>query len=157
MLRTGVPSRMSFDARLRFGCNGTIEIFVETVRESFLANVAAHVGERRLCRAVTIFAGEENELGSRILSAGEQAPAGAFIQEIQPLVQLLIFGDGPDSTPLRSCAEMWDGALSRPIKLPISPLAQTSGPLRFSSRTITDGILPRCSICFSSTSATSVF
>ena len=106
VLRTGVPSLMSFDTRLRFGCNGTIEIFVETVRESFLADVAANVGERRLCRAVTVFAGEENELGSRILSAGEEAPAGAFIQEIKPLVQLLIFGDGPDSTPLRSFAEI---------------------------------------------------
>jgi len=106
VLRTGVPSLMSFDTRLRFGCNGTIEIFVETVRESFLADVAAHVGERRLCRAVTVFAGEENELGSRILSAGEEAPPGAFIQEIKPVVQLLIFGDGPDSTPLRSFAEI---------------------------------------------------
>jgi xanthine/CO dehydrogenase XdhC/CoxF family maturation factor len=106
VLRTGVPSLMSFDTRLRFGCNGTIEVFVETVRESFLADVAAHVGERRLCRAVTVFAGEENELGSRILSAGEEAPPGAFIQEIKPVVQLLIFGDGPDSTPLRSFAEI---------------------------------------------------
>jgi xanthine/CO dehydrogenase XdhC/CoxF family maturation factor len=106
VLRTGVPSLMSFDTRLRFGCNGTIEIFVETVRESFLADVAAQVGERRLCRAATVFAGEENELGSRILAAGEQAPPGAFIQEIKPLVQLLIFGDGPDSHPLRSFAEI---------------------------------------------------
>src|SRR2546422_10951590 len=32
VLRTGVPSLLSFDTRLRFGCNGTIEIFVEVVR-----------------------------------------------------------------------------------------------------------------------------
>jgi xanthine dehydrogenase accessory factor len=106
VLRTGVPSLMSFDTRLRFGCNGTIEIFVEVVRENFLAEVTAHIGERRGCRTATVFAGDEDELGSRILSAGEPAPAGAFVQEIQPPIQLLIFGDGPDSAPLLSFAEI---------------------------------------------------
>src|ERR1700694_5578004 len=81
VLRKGIPSLMSFDTRLRFGCNGTIEIFVEAARESFFAEVAAHVGERRGCRIATVFAGKENELGSRVLSAGEHAPAGAFVQD----------------------------------------------------------------------------
>jgi xanthine dehydrogenase accessory factor len=106
VLRTGVSSLMSFDTRLRFGCNGTIEIFVEAMRESFLAEVAVHVSERRGCRTATVFAGKEDELGSRILSAGEQVPAGAFVQDLQPPIQLIIFGDGPDSTPLRSLAEI---------------------------------------------------
>jgi len=106
VVRTGAPSLMSFDTRLRFGCNGTIEIFVEAERESFLAEVAAHVGERRGCRAATVFSGKEDELGSRILSAGEDVPAGAFVQDLQPPIQLLIFGDGPDSAPLRSFAEI---------------------------------------------------
>jgi xanthine dehydrogenase accessory factor len=106
VLRTGVPSLMSFDTRLRFGCNGTIEILVEALREGFLAEVAAHVGERRGCRAATVFAGKEDELGSRILSAGEDVPAGAFVQDLPPPIQLVIFGDGPDSTPLRSFAEI---------------------------------------------------
>jgi xanthine dehydrogenase accessory factor len=106
VLRTGMPSLMSFDTRLRFGCNGTIEIFVEVVRENFLAEVAAHMGERRGCRTATVFAGKEDELGSRVLSAEEPAPAGAFVQEIQPPIQLLIFGDGSDSAPLLSFAEI---------------------------------------------------
>src|ERR1700716_2778339 len=80
VLLAGVPSLMCFDTRLRFGCNGTIEIFVEAVRESFLAEVAAYVGERRGCRIATVFAGKEEELGSRNLSAGEHVPAGAFVQ-----------------------------------------------------------------------------
>ncbi|MEY2488356.1 MAG: xanthine dehydrogenase accessory factor [Verrucomicrobiota bacterium] len=106
VLRAGAPSLMSFDTRLRFGCNGTIEIFVEAARESLLAEVAAQLGERRACRIATVFAGKEKELGSRILSAGEHAPAGAFVQDLQPPIQLLIFDDGPDSTPLRSFAEI---------------------------------------------------
>jgi xanthine/CO dehydrogenase XdhC/CoxF family maturation factor len=106
VLRSGEPSLMSFDTRLRFGCNGTIEIFVEAARESFFAEVAAHVGERHGCRTATVFAGKEDELGSRILSAGEHVSAGAFVQDLEPPIQLVIFGDGPDSTPLRSFAEI---------------------------------------------------
>jgi xanthine dehydrogenase accessory factor len=106
VLRTGMPSLMSFDTRLRFGCNGSIEIFVEAAREDFLAEVAAHVGERRGCRTATVFAGGEHKLGSRVLSPGEHAPAGAFVQDLQPPIQLVIFGEGPDSAPLRSFAEI---------------------------------------------------
>jgi len=104
VLRTGEPSLMSFDTRLRFGCNGTIEIFIERARENFLAEIAAHVAERRGCRTATVFEGREDELGSRVLSPGERAPAGAFVQDVKPPIQLVIFGDGPDSTPLRSFA-----------------------------------------------------
>ena len=105
VLRTGAPHLMSFDTRRRFGCNGTIEIFVEAVPDNFLAEVSGHVGERRSFRVATVFTGNENELGSRIVSAGEQAPAAAFIQNMEPAIQLIIFGDGPDSAPLRSFAE----------------------------------------------------
>lgn len=106
VLRTGMPSLMSFDTRLRFGCNGTIEIFVEAARETFLAEIAGHVNERRSCLTATVFAGKEDKLGSRVLSPGEHAPAGAFVHELKPPIQLIIFGDGPDSTPLRSFAEI---------------------------------------------------
>jgi xanthine dehydrogenase accessory factor len=105
VLRTGTPHLMSFDTRLRFGCNGAIEIFVEAVSDNFLAGVAAHVDGRRGFRTVTVFTGKENELGSRLLSAGEEAPAGTFTQKIEPAIQLIIFGDGPDSAPLRCFAE----------------------------------------------------
>src|SRR4051794_39155094 len=33
VLMTGEPRLMTFDTRLRFGCHGTIEIFVERVAE----------------------------------------------------------------------------------------------------------------------------
>src|SRR5438105_3345656 len=84
VLRTRLPSLMSFDTRLRFGCNGTIEVFVETASESLLAGIAEHFRERRGYRLATVFTGKEDELGSRILSAGEDAPAGAFVQDLQP-------------------------------------------------------------------------
>ncbi|MCA1659303.1 MAG: XdhC family protein, partial [Verrucomicrobiaceae bacterium] len=110
VMRTRTPSLLGFDTRLRFGCNGSIEVFVEPAREEFLSELAAHFSERRGCRAVTLFEGEQDKLGTRLVAAGEQISAGAFVQAIEPPVQLVIFGDGPDSIPLRAFAEVlgWD-------------------------------------------------
>ena len=106
VIQTDTSSLMSFDTRLRFGCNGTIEIFVEAVRESFLVELADHFAKRRGCRAMTIFSGTGEQLGTWMLKTGEEMPANAFVQEIAPAIQLLIFGEGPDSVPLRSFAEI---------------------------------------------------
>src|SRR3982751_4577759 len=35
--RDGTPALMNFDTRLRFGCNGSIDIFVEPARDDFLS------------------------------------------------------------------------------------------------------------------------
>src|SRR3954452_15661249 len=37
ILRGAPPELMSFDTRLRFGCNGSIDIFIERLRDDFLA------------------------------------------------------------------------------------------------------------------------
>lgn len=110
VIATGAPSLMSFDTRLRFGCNGSIEVFVEAVRDDFLAALAAHFKSRHRCRAVTWFEGNEAELGTRLLANEEQVPTCAFVQEIEAPIQLVIFGDGPDSISLRGFADIlgWD-------------------------------------------------
>ena len=110
VMRTGTPSLMSFDTRLRFGCNGSIEVFVEAAREDFLDDLAAHFKQRRGCRAVTLFEGKDKKLGTRLIALEDQTPDDAFVQEIEPPIQLVIFGVGPDSTPLRRFAEFlgWD-------------------------------------------------
>src|SRR5437763_1834371 len=76
VLRDAAPVLMSFDTRLRFGCNGSIDIFVEPAREDFLAQLAANFLERRSGRAVTIFAGDD--LGTRFLRAETIIPPGTF-------------------------------------------------------------------------------
>lgn len=103
VMRTGRATLMSFDTRLRFGCNGTIEIFVERVAEHFLEQLALCYGERRSGRFATVSAGAN--LGTRMLGVDEAVSSGAFIQEIEPPIQLIVFGEGPDSAPLRVFAE----------------------------------------------------
>ena len=97
------PELMSFDTRLRFGCNGSIDIFAERLRDDFLPRLAANFSGRRSCRALTVFAG--NDLGTRLVRSGATIPVAAFVQEIEPAIRLLIFGEGPDSRPLRAFAE----------------------------------------------------
>jgi xanthine dehydrogenase accessory factor len=104
VVRDGTPSLMSFDTRLRFGCNGSIDIFVEAVRKDFLAQLAANFSERRNSRVVTVFSGANQ--GTRLIRSGALIPAGMFVQEIEPAIRLLIFGGGPDSLPLRAFAEI---------------------------------------------------
>ena len=103
-MRDGTPALMSFDTRLRFGCNGSIDIFVEPARDDFLSQLAANFSERRSCRALTIFAGDD--LGTRLVQSDTVMAANAFVQEIEPAIRLLIFGEGPDSLPLRAFAEI---------------------------------------------------
>lgn len=38
VMESGTPSLMSFDTRRRFGCNGSIDVFVERLRGDFLPN-----------------------------------------------------------------------------------------------------------------------
>src|SRR5947209_3306337 len=42
VMRDGVSAVMSFDTRLRFGCSGSIDIFLEPVCGDFLAELAAN-------------------------------------------------------------------------------------------------------------------
>jgi xanthine/CO dehydrogenase XdhC/CoxF family maturation factor len=104
----GPPLLMSFDTRLRFGCNGSIDVFVETASEDFLCQLSANFSERRSSRAVTIFAGDN--AGTRLAGHDAAIPESAFLQEIEPAIRLLVFGEGPDSLPLRAFAEIlgWD-------------------------------------------------
>src|ERR1700736_43873 len=73
VIRDGAPLLMNFDTRLRFGCNGSIDIFVEAVGEDFLAALAANFSARRSCRAMTIFARSE-KLGTHFVSRDTQIP-----------------------------------------------------------------------------------
>jgi xanthine/CO dehydrogenase XdhC/CoxF family maturation factor len=104
---------MSFDTRRRFGCAGKIDIFVERVSEGFLVDLAARVDARQSCHAITVFEG--NRSGSRIVkeTAGFRRDDKlvpdrdkTLVQKIHPPIQLLIFGLGPDSAPIRNLSKL---------------------------------------------------
>jgi xanthine/CO dehydrogenase XdhC/CoxF family maturation factor len=100
VIATGVPILLNFDTRLRYGCNGAIEIFVERVAQEFLAGIAAAICARRSCCAATIFAGKHS-LGSRLIAQPNELEMEAFVQTILPPLRLISIGAGPESAALR--------------------------------------------------------
>jgi len=109
-MRDGRPLLMNFDTRLRFGCNGRIDVFVERIREEFLAELSANFAERRSARPRRFSA--TLNWARAFVRRDEQISGDAFVQEIEPAIRLLIFGKGPDSAPLRALAEIlgWEVA-----------------------------------------------
>lgn len=103
VILTGQPLLLSFDTRLRFGCHGAIEIFVERVRPELLDRLAAAQTSRSGCVLVTVFE-NSSSLGTCFLSSAHEAPAGAFVQTIPPPLRLLLIGHGPDSNALHALA-----------------------------------------------------
>lgn len=99
VLRTGAPASMTFDTRRRFGCNGSLEILVERVSPAFLQALAGHVHARRPCRVAT------GVCGSRLVEGGWEPGDGELVQSVEPQIQLVVVGNGPDSVALHGFAE----------------------------------------------------
>ncbi|MFL6543510.1 MAG: XdhC family protein [Chthoniobacterales bacterium] len=84
----GGSKLVSFDTRRRFGCSGSIDILIERVDDEFMAVLRRNIARR-----------EPFEIA-----------AGEFVQTIEPVIRLLIFGDGPDTAALLRHAQLlgWD-------------------------------------------------
>ncbi len=99
VIATGKPVRLNFDTRLRYGCNGAIDVLVEKVSAGFLKGIAAGFRAREVVIAAT------DAFGSRLLSSSSEAPNDAFVQEIEPPLQLILLGEGSDSPALRAFSQ----------------------------------------------------
>jgi xanthine/CO dehydrogenase XdhC/CoxF family maturation factor len=103
VIATGVATLVTFDTRLRYGCNGAIEIFLERLPPGLLDQIVAALVARRECLVATTFE-KSRSLGSRVLVEAGEAASGDFVQAIPPSLQLFLVGRGPESAPLRSLA-----------------------------------------------------
>lgn len=103
VITTGVPTLLHFDTRLRYGCNGAIDIFVEKAQPELLQSIAAAQRARCSCTVATVFENSDS-LGSKLVSDDTTSSAGTFLQTIHPPLQLILIGEGPDSSPLRAFA-----------------------------------------------------
>lgn len=100
VLRHRSPKLVSFDTRRLFGCNGAIDILIEPASAAFLNDVREAQSTRRPFAIAT-----DSTQGSRLLRFDEVPAPAAFVQQINPPVRLILFGDGPDSGPLRELAQ----------------------------------------------------
>ena len=88
VIASGESKLIAFDTRRRFGCNGSIEIFIERVDADFMNSLRNKIARRECFEVVT----------------------EKFVQTIEPAIRLLIFGDGPDASALSQQARSlgWD-------------------------------------------------
>ncbi len=107
VIGSGEPKLIAFDTRRRFGCNGSIEIFIELVDEDVVERLRDIIVSRRTCTLVTIFEGGA-QLGSYI-SPGPAFEDG-FAQTIEPPLRLIVIGEGDDVNALAAHAHLlgWD-------------------------------------------------
>ena len=103
VMRTRRSQLMSFDTRRRFGCNGSIEVFVECAPRDLLIALRENLSARRSCELVTVF--ENSDAPGTRISYGYVEP-GAFVETIEPPLRLIILGDGPDAIALRAHASL---------------------------------------------------
>jgi xanthine dehydrogenase accessory factor len=127
VMRSRTPCLLLLDTRLRFGCNGAIEVFIEPINcaNQFLASTALCLSARIPFTAATIFDSRDAALpcGTRVLRENDPffdqirarhadicALARTFefssrtlsvlVQPIQPPIKLIAVGGGPESVAL---------------------------------------------------------
>lgn len=121
VLHDDEPELILFDTRRRFGCRGSIEIFLERAPHDLLRDLRDHLRNRESCELATVFE-SSNMLGSRI-AIGFVDP-GAFVQTIEPALRLAIVGSGRDAIALRRHAALlgWETVMIETItELPVLP------------------------------------
>ncbi len=105
VIRAGRPTWMEFDTRRRFGCHGSIEILIEPAGPEFLAGMAARLQARTSTTIATIFSRDAADAGTRIVGEMESPPEEALVRQVDPPIQLLMIGGGPDSAALENFSQ----------------------------------------------------
>jgi xanthine dehydrogenase accessory factor len=103
VIRDRKPRLISFDTRRRFGCSGSIEIFIELAPDDVLLVLRDCLHARRSCEIATVF---ENSESPRTQMPCRFIEPGAFVQTIEPALRLIIIGEGPDAIALRAHAAL---------------------------------------------------
>jgi xanthine/CO dehydrogenase XdhC/CoxF family maturation factor len=110
VIRGDEPVLLEFDTRRLYGCDGNLRIFLERVppagvHGNILTDLSACLERRQLCRLSTCYEGTPP--GTRLLSPVELVPQrpGTFLQCVPLPIRLLLFGAGPEISPIREFAQ----------------------------------------------------
>ena len=133
VIRTGRGLCARFDLRARFGCNGSIEIFVErlTKPNTFIDGLNRVENERAAILVATKYDDGGDPNGTYVVDDPTQSAARPkeFLQLIEPPIRLLLFGDHFDVQPLSELA----GFLGWYVEIWSDPYQIPKGDLRTGS------------------------
>ena len=91
----GKPKKCSFDLRSRFACDGSIEVLIERLVKpnAFLDGLIGVLVDRMPITVSTNYGLADAAAGTRLINVLPADRAEEFVQEIQPPIRLIIFGD----------------------------------------------------------------
>jgi xanthine dehydrogenase accessory factor len=95
VILSGKPARCSFDLRSRFACDGSIEVFVERLVKPnpFLDRLIGVLGDRTPITVSTNYRSGDGVACTRLIDVSLTDQDEEFVEEIQPPIRLIIFGD----------------------------------------------------------------
>jgi xanthine dehydrogenase accessory factor len=95
----GKPAKCSFDLRSRFACDGSIVVLVERLEKPnpFLDALTGVLDNRIPITVSTDYRAADAAAGTWLIKGPRVVQAEEFVQEIQPPIRLLIFGDYSDA------------------------------------------------------------
>jgi len=122
VIGTGKGACMQFDLRVRFACDGSIEVFIERLSRpsAFIDGLARAVNERVSILVATNYDVVNGMTGTRVLEKGLSsnvksavAELKEFFQLIEPPVRLLLFGEHFDVHLIQELASFlgWEAAI----------------------------------------------
>jgi xanthine dehydrogenase accessory factor len=99
VILTGQPARRAFDLRARFACDGSIEVFIERLVKPnpFLDRLIGVMLDRTPITVLTDYRLTGPRAGTRLVEGPARNHPELFVQEIQPPIRLIIFGDYLDA------------------------------------------------------------
>jgi xanthine dehydrogenase accessory factor len=95
VILNGKPARCSFDLRSRFACDGSIVVLIERLEKPnpFLDALIDVLGSRTPVTVSTNYRLADAATGTRLIDGPCADHAEEFVQEVQPPIRLIIFGD----------------------------------------------------------------
>jgi xanthine dehydrogenase accessory factor len=99
VIQTGKPFVWSIDLRSRFACDGSIDVLVERLMKpsSFLEGVIRMIDDREPVLVVTNYRLTDSAPGTRLTDDWATEHDEEYLEEMQPPVRLIVFGDYPDA------------------------------------------------------------
>ena len=107
VIRTGKPFLWSVDLRSRFACDGSIDVLVERVTKPnpFLEALVRLANDREPFRVTTNYRLTDLEVGTRLTDQWKPEHDEEFLEEMQPPVRLIVFGDYSDAKAVSHLAK----------------------------------------------------
>lgn len=92
VIASGRPVLMGFDTRRRFGCHGSIDIFVEKVQVTTMSTWHDRFRRRERVGLETVVTGERS--GTRVMDS--PGSPESFFQVLPPPIRIVLIGDGAE-------------------------------------------------------------